>query len=390
MAETLRAAIVGTGYIGPVHVDALRRNSVEVVGLVGSGSEAARARAEAMRLPAYDSLDDLLRRERVDCVHVATPNHVHAPMVRRALASGTHVVCEKPLAMKVSEGEELRRLAEGAGVVHAVNFNFRFYALPRQVQALVTAGELGALYQIHGGYLQDWLLLETDWNWRLDPALGGELRAVADIGSHWLDLMGFVTGQQAVAVCADFATFVPVRRRPTRPVATFAGTESQAGETEERTIATDDYASVLLRFDGGAHGALTVSQVSAGRKNRLAFELNGARASAAWNSERVEELWIGRRERANEVLLRDPALLAAESRAVTSAPGGHAEGYVETHRELFAAVYRAIAAGVPPAAPDYPTFADGLRSLRIGEAIARSAREGRWVEVVDVNAEVTA
>ena len=305
-----RAAVVGPGYIGPVHVDALRRNGVEVVGLVGSGSEAGRRRAVALGLPAYDSLAELLAREAVDCVHIATPNYLHAPLIKQALAAGKHVVCEKPLAMDVAEGAEVLRLAEAAGVVHAVNFNFRFYTLPRHAKALVAAGELGPLYQIHGGYLQDWLLLATDWNWRLDPALGGELRAVADIGSHWLDLIGFVTGQHPVAVCADFATFLPVRKRPTRPIETFAGKDLRPDEYEERPMRTEDYASVLLRFDGGARGVLTVSQVSAGRKNHLAFELNGARASICWNSERVEELWIGRRDRPSELLLRDPPLLA--------------------------------------------------------------------------------
>jgi predicted dehydrogenase len=384
VTEALRAVVVGAGYIGPVHADALRRNGVEVVALVGSGSAAGRARAVAMGFPATDSLAEVLRRERVDCVHVATPNHLHAPFVRQALAAGKHVVCEKPLAMNPAEGEELLRLAKAAGVVHAVNFNFRFYALPRHVRSLVAAGELGPLYQIHGGYLQDWLLLDTDWNWRLDPALGGELRAVADVGSHWLDLMGLITGQQPQSVCADFATFLPVRRRPTRPVATFAGKELRPDEYESRPMATEDYASVLLRFDDGARGAMTVSQVSAGRKNRLHFELNGASGSAFWTSERVEELWLGHRDRPNELLLRDPPLLAPESRAISHAPGGHAEGYVETHRELFRAVYRAIAAvreGHPPVTPDYPTFADGLRPLRLGDAIARSARERRWIDV---------
>ena len=387
MAYRMRAVVVGPGYIGPVHVDALRRNGVDVVGLVGSGSDAGLARAEALGVPAYAALADALAAGPVDCVHLATPNYLHAPLAREAIAAGKHVVCEKPLAMDAAEGAELLALAEAAGVVHAVNFNVRFYALPRQAKAMVAAGELGRVTLIHGGYLQDWLLKETDWNWRLDPDLGGDLRAVADIGSHWLDLMGFLTGQQPVAVCADLATIVPVRHKPTRPVATFANKDAAEREAEgirkaeERQIGTEDYAGVLLRWSGGARGAMTVSQVSPGRKNRLWFEIDGAAAAAAWDAERVEELWIGRRDGPNALLQRDPSLLAAEARAVSAAPGGHAEGYVETHRALFAAVYRAIAAGGPPPQPDYPTFADGLRSLRLGEAIARSAVEGRWVEL---------
>ncbi len=380
----IRAVVVGPGYIGPVHADALRRNGVQVVGLVGSGSERGLARADALGIPAFASLADALASGPVDCVHIATPNYLHAPLVREAIAAGKHVVCEKPLAMDAAEGEELLRLAEAAGIVHAVNFNFRFYALTRQARALVGAGDLGPVRLIHGGYLQDWLLLPTDWNWRLDPALGGDLRAVADIGSHWLDLAGFLTGQRPAAVCADLATTVPVRRKPARAVDTFAnkGAAAPAGEAgEEVAIRTEDYAGVLIRFDGGAHGVMTVSQVSPGRKNRLAFEIDGEWSSLAWNSERIEELWMGHRDRPNELLQRDPALLEPDARAVSEAPGGHAEGYVETHRALFAAVYRAIAEGGPPAEPDYPTFADGLSSLRLGEAIARSARENRWIEV---------
>ena len=381
MAEPLRAVVVGPGYIGPVHADALRRNGVAVVGLVGSGSAAGQARAAALGVPYFADLAAALAAGPVDCVHVATPNALHAPLVRQALAAGKHVLCEKPLAMDAAEGAELLRLAEAAGVVHAVNFNFRFYALTRQMRAMVAAGAVGPVRLVHGGYLQDWLLFPSDWNWRLDPKEGGALRAVADIGSHWLDLAGFVTGRRPVALCADLATFVPVHQRPTVAVETFAGKSLRPDEYVEEAIRTEDYGSVLLRFDDGAHGAMTVSQVSAGRKNRLALEVSGATGTLAWNSERVEELWVGWRDRPNETLLRDPALLAPEARAVATAPGGHAEGYVETHRALFAAVYRSIAAGGPPANPDYPTFADGLRSLRLGEAIAASAREGRWVEV---------
>jgi predicted dehydrogenase len=380
MAERLRAVVVGPGFIGLVHADALRRNGVEVVGFVGSGSETGRERAEVFGSRLYGSLAEALAAGPVDCVHIATPNHLHAPLAEEAIAAGKHVVCEKPLAMNVAEGERLLDLALSAGIVHAVNFNFRFYTLVRQMRAMVRDGSLGSVYLIHGGYLQDWLLYETDWNWRLDPALGGSLRAVADIGSHWLDLAEFVTGQEPSRLCADLHTFLPVRRRPSRPVETFSGKELAPEAYEPVAMATDDYASVLLDFDGGARGAMTVSQVSAGRKNRLELEISGADASLAWNSERIEELWIGHRNRANELLLRDPPALAPEARAVSTSPGGHAEGYIETHRALFRAVYEAIAAGGPPAEPDYPTFAAGVRSLRLGDAIARSARERRWVE----------
>jgi predicted dehydrogenase len=380
MAGRQRAVVIGPGFIGMVHADALRRNGVEVAAFVGSGSAAGREKADAFGVPFYDSLATALAAKQFDAVHITTPNYLHAPLAREAIAAGKHVICDKPLAMDAGEGDELLRLAEGAGVVHAVNFNFRFYTLVRQMREAVRDGSLGAIYLIHGGYLQDWLLFETDWNWRLDPRLGGTLRAVADIGSHWLDLAGFVTGQRPESLVADLATFLTVRKRPTRPVETFSGKELAPDEYEPVDMSTDDYGSVLIHFDGGARGTMRVSQVSAGRKNRLELEISGSQSSLAWTSERIEELWIGHRNRANELLLRDPPALGAEARAVNTAPGGHAEGYIETHRALFREVYRAIAIGGPPAEPDYPTFADGVRSLRLGDAIALSSRERRWVK----------
>ncbi len=380
MDRPLRAAVVGTGFIGPVHVEALRRNGIEVVGIVGATAEGASLRAEQLKIPAgFDSIEALLAATDPDCVHITTPNHLHAPMVKQVIAAGKHVVCEKPLAMTATEGEELLAYASAAGIVHVVNFNLRFYAQCHQARAMVASGDLGSTYLIHGRYLQDWLLKATDWNWRLESSLGGDMRAVADIGSHWLDLVTFITGQKVVEVCADFGTMLPVRRKPLKPLETFAGKELDPEDYEEVEITTEDYASILLRFNNGAQGVLTVSQVSAGRKNHLAFEIDCAEGSVAWNSENPEELWIGHRDRPNELLTRDPGLLAAEARAVTSYPGGHAEGFPDTFKQLYGKVYAAIATGEPPAKPDYPTFADGVYALRLGEAILASARTRGWV-----------
>jgi predicted dehydrogenase len=380
MAE-IAAAVVGTGFIGVVHVEALRRLGVPVLGVLGSSPERARPKAEALRLPLYASYEELLADERVSVVHITTPNHLHFPQVKAAIAAGKHVVCEKPLAMTSAESAELLRLAEERGVVHAVNFNIRFYPQCQQARALVAAGEIGAPQILQGSYLQDWLLLPTDWNWRLEPELGGELRAVADIGSHWLDLLTFISGLRVEAVLADLHTFIPVRQKPKGSVETFTGKEAAAAETVPQPIHTEDYASILLRLSGGARGVLTVSQVSPGRKNRLSYELDGASAALGWDSERPEELWIGRRDAANGLLLRDPSLLAPAARGTTDYPGGHAEGFPDTFKQLYRAVYRAVASGAPPSEPDYPTFADGHEELLIGEAIARSAREERWVRV---------
>ncbi len=380
MAE-ISAAVVGTGFIGVVHVEALRRLGIPVLGVVGSSPERAHAKADALRLPVYPDFEAMLADPRVTVVHITTPNHLHFPQVRAAIAAGKHVVCEKPLALTSAESAELVRLAGSAGVVHAVNFNIRFYPLCQHARALVQSGEIGAPRVIQGSYLQDWLMLPTDWNWRLEPELGGELRAVADIGSHWLDLMTFISGDRVSAVMTDMATFIPVRRKPTKPIDTFTGKEVTAADTVEQPIHTEDYASILLRFASGARGVLTVSQVSPGRKNRLSYEIDGERAALAWDSERPEELWLGRREVPSGILLRDPALLLPAARGATDYPGGHVEGFPDTFKQLYKAVYRAVAAGAPPAAPDYPTFADGHEELILGEAILRSAREGRWVQI---------
>jgi len=373
------AAVVGTGFIGVVHVEALRRLGVPVYGVVGSSHARAAERAAALGLPpAYESFEAMLGDPRVDVVHITSPNHLHYPQAVATLAAGKHVVCEKPLAMTSAETGELVRLAQASGLVHAVNFNIRFYPICRHVHQLVREGGLGDVRLVSGHYLQDWLLLDTDWNWRLEPELCGSLRAVADIGSHWMDLTSHITGQRIVSVMADLKTFIPIRYEPVGPVETFA--REPTGATTRRTITTEDCATILLRYENGALGNLTVSQISAGRKNTLEFEIDGSTAAAAWNSQRPDDLWIGHREGPNELLPRDPALLNAEGRAAAGLPAGHNEGYADTFKALYRAVYRAVA-GHGPSEPDYPTFADGHESMLVCEAIARSARDATWARV---------
>ncbi len=372
--DELCAGVVGTGFIGAVHVDALRRLGVEVAGVVGSSRE----RAEAKRLaPAYESYEALLDDDRVDVVHLTTPNYLHYPQVKAALAAGKHVVCEKPLALTATESEELLALAEQSGLVHCTNFNIRFYPQVQEARARVQSGEVGDVWNVHGGYLQDWLLFPTDWNWRLEPDQGGALRAVADIGSHWLDLVQFVTGLKVEQVFADLATTIPVRQRPVGQVETFAA----AGEAQrvDVSMSTEDLGHILVRFRGGARGSCVISQVSAGRKNAVSFEVAGSQGSLAWQGERPEELWLGRRDGPNGTLLRNPALMAPSSVATTHLPAGHAEGFADTFRELYRAVYRAVAAGEP--ADDYPSFRAGHVENVLAEAVARSSTDQRWMEV---------
>ncbi len=376
----LGAAVIGTGFIGTVHVEQLRRIGVAVRGVLGSSPERGRRRAEALGVPrAYGSLDELLDDPSVDVVHVASPNHVHVPQARRILEAGRHVVCEKPLALTAAESAELVALAASTGLVNAVNFNIRFYPLNQHARELVASGALGEVRFVTGHYFQDWLLRDTDWNWRLEPDKGGPLRAVGDIGSHWLDLMTFATGQRIAAVMADLATFVPVRQEPKGPVETFA--TERSGDTVERRMDTEDVASILLRFEQGARGALSVSQVSPGRKNSLQWEIDGSEAAAAWDSETPDHLWLGHRDRPNEMLQRNPALMGPAAQAAAALPAGHVEGFADTFGALFRAIYADVAAGRSSERPLYATFADGHDEMLVGDAIADSARLGRWVEI---------
>jgi predicted dehydrogenase len=372
------AAVVRTGFIGAVHVEALRRLGVQVLGVVGSSRERAAARSPDLGLPpAYESFEAMLADSRVEVVHITSPNHLHYEQARAVLGARKHVVCEKPLAMTSEQTADLLQIAQQSGRVHAINFDLRFYPICQHVHGLIKREGLGEIRLVSGHYLQDWLLLETDWNWRLEPHLGGELRAVADIGSHWMDLTTFLTGKRITAVMAGLATFIKTRRQPTGPIETFA-TDPSANAVE-REIHTEDCATILLRYEDGIRGALTVSQVSPGRKNSLVFEIDGATSAAAWNSERPDELWIGHRDRANELLLRDPAILNDEGRRATGLPGGHSEGFADTFKALYSAVYRAVTAGQP--GQGYPTFADGHDEMLVCDAVARSAREQRWCDV---------
>jgi predicted dehydrogenase len=337
-------------------------------------------RAEALGVDrAYPSLEALLDDPSIDVVHVTSPNHLHVPQARQILEAGRHVVCEKPLAMAASDSAGLVELAVGSGLVNAVNFNIRFYPLHQHVRELVAAGALGDVRFVTGRYFQDWLLLETDWNWRLEPDKGGSLRAVGDIGSHWLDLATFLTGSQVTAVLADLTTFIPQRAQPRGPVETFSTERST--DTVERDMATEDTASILLRFANGARGSVSVSQISPGRKNSLQWEIDGSTGSAAWDSETPDHLWLGHRGRPNEILMRDPALMGDAGRAAAALPGGHVEGFDDTFGALFRAIYADVIAGRPSERPPYATFADGHDEVIVGDAVADSARLGRWVEV---------
>ncbi len=378
--DQLRAAVIGVGFVGRAHVEALRRQGIPVQGILGSTPERGKETADSLRIDrAYASLDELVQDRTVDVVHICTPNYLHFDECQQSLDAGKHVMCEKPLAMNAKESAALVELARAKQRVGGVAYNLRFYPLCHEARALVQRGAIGEPRLIQASFLQDWLLYPSDWNWRLEPQLGGALRAVSDIGTHCLDLVMWITGLKVTEVCADLATMLPIRRRPRGRVESFK-TDSNA-PSDAVTITTDDCASILLHFNSAARGVVTVSQVSPGRKARLWFEIDGSEGSLAWNSEEPNTLWIGRRREPNSEMIKDPALMSPEARGLARYPGGHAEGYPDTFGQLFRIFYEYIAAEDFIAPRSFPTFETGHEEMILCDVIAASARQRKWTTV---------
>ena len=384
--RSINVAVIGSGFMGAAHVDALRRVPGVRVTAIAS-ADRRRAQELADQFDIAHVLDDwrgLLDRPDVDAVHNCTPNNLHYEVNRAFVDAGKHVLSEKPLTMTSAESADLVSRSRASGVVTAINFNYRGYPLVQQAHGMVRRGELGALFLVHGHYLQDWLLLDTDYNWRLESAVSGASRAVADIGSHWCDLVQFVTGRRVIRVFAHLFRAHETRKKPRHAVETYKGKELGAPqEYDEVAIDTEDGAFVLVELEGGLRGSLVVSQVSAGRKNRQWIEIDGSRSAIAWNQEEPNRLWVGHRDRPNEVLIKDPALLDERARDYAHYPGGHPEGYPDGPRNLFRNLYRYIRDGRRPGRDpaDFPTFEDGHAEVVIVEAVLRSHERGAWVDV---------
>jgi predicted dehydrogenase len=376
--KKIRTVVLGTGFMGRVHTEGIRRlGNVEVAGIAARTTEQARRFADELSIErATGDYREFLSDSDIDAVHICTPNSLHFPMAKAALEAGKHVLCEKPLATSVAEAREMIRLAKERNLANCTFHNLRYYPQVQNMRRICEAGELGRIQVVQGTYSQDWLLYDTDWNWRIET---GPSRAFADIGTHWCDMVEHVTGLRVSALCADLATFHKTRRKPKGSVETFSGKTLSPGDYTEVSIGTEDFGSMIFRLGETARGAMTVSQVSAGRKNRLFIEVYGTKSSLAWNGEQPDELWIGQRNVANQMVVKDPALLNENARSYADLPGGHSEGYDDTFKQVFRRFYRTVADRAAPI--EYPTFEDGLRQLEILDAILESSRARGWVDL---------
>jgi Predicted dehydrogenases and related proteins len=376
----IRTAVIGAGFMGRVHSEAIRRlGNVEIAAVAASTEEEARRFADSIGVERGTAdYNTILSDPSIEAVHVCTPNALHYPISKAAMLAGKHVLCEKPLAMSAAEAREMLRIAEEKGVVHCVNHNLRYYPVLQHVRRMIANGELGDVLVVQGTYSQDWLLYDTDYNWRIERPHNGPLRVMGDIGSHWMDMIQHLTGLKITALCADLAIFHKTRKRPKVSIQTFAGKTLRPEDYDEVPIDTDDFGAVLLHLGDRARGAFTVSQVSAGCKNRFQVEIYGTKCGIQWNQEKPDELWIGHRNSPNQMIVKDPSLLEPEASTYADLPGGHSEGYDDTHKQVYRRFYRKIA---DPAAPvEFPTFADGLWGMELLEKVIESAERRGWVE----------
>ncbi len=384
--KKIRTGVVGVGFIGRIHIENLRRlGFVDVVAVAEKDQATADKAAEELLVPkAYGRAEDLLRDKDIDVVHLTTLNNLHYPYAKLAMEAGKHVMCEKPLAMNVKEAAELLKLARQKGVAHGVTHSMRYYPMVKQARAMVRGGDIGDVRLIHGQYLQDWLFLDTDWNWRLISKTSGISRAVADIGTHWMDMVQHITGQKIAAVSADMTTFIPTRKKPKKEVATFVVQQLGPDDYEDAPIDTEDHATIMMRFSGGAKGVLVVCQTCAGRKNYIHWEINGTKKTLEWCGEQPDSMWIGERGKPNGVFMKDPMMFHPEAAPYAQSVCGLSEGYLDSFKSVFGDLYRWIRADKPmdDSRMNWPTFVTGLQELIVVDAILESnAKKGQWVEV---------
>jgi predicted dehydrogenase len=379
--KRLRTAVFGTGFVGRVHLEAIcRLGFVDVVAIGEADVEKGRRLGQEFGVESPETdWQKILQDPKLDAVHICTPNALHFPMAKAALEAGKNVICEKPLATSIDEATQLVELAAKTKLRNCTNHNLRFYPMVQHMRRMREAGELGEILVVQGTYSQDWLLYDTDWNWRIDSKENGPSRCMADIGSHFCDMTEHVTGLRFTSVCADLQTFHKTRKRPKGPIDTFAGKTLTPDDYIEVPIDTEDFGAVVFRLGDRARGAFTASQVNAGCKNRLSLEIFGSKQSVMWNQERPDELWIGNRNTGNSIVIKDPSLLKERARSYADLPGGHSEGYDDTMKQIFRRFYNSVLD--PAAEPEYPQFVDGLRGMTVLQAELDSSAKHGWVDV---------
>ncbi len=378
--QKIKTAVIGAGFMGRVHSEAIRRlGNVEIVAVAAVSKQEAEAFGKAIGVERTTAdYREITSDPEIQAVHVCTPNALHYPVSKAAMEAGKAVLCEKPLALSVAEAQDMVAIAQARNVANCVNHNLRYYPVVQQIRQMVAKGDLGDVISVQGTYSQDWLLYQTDYNWRIEKKDNGDLRAMGDIGSHWMDMIQHVTGLRITALCADLQTFHKTRKRPKTAIETFAGKTLSPEDYEEVAIDTEDYGAVLIHLGDRARGAFTVTQMGAGRKNRFHFEVFGTKMGVAWDQEKPDELWMGFRNQPNQLILKDPSLLYKEAATFADLPGGHSEGYDDSHKQVYRRFYRKVA---DPSAPvDYPTLEDGLRGMQLLEKVLQSAQAKSWVD----------
>jgi len=378
--DTIRTAVIGAGFMGKVHAEMIRRlGKVEIAAVAGVDDAEAKSFGESIGVENYTSdWRQIINDASIQAVHVCTPNNLHFPISMAALKAGKAVLCEKPLTMNVAEAKQLVEMAKKTKLPNCVNHNLRYYPVLQHLRQMIAKGQLGEILVVQGTYSQDWLLYDTDYNWRVEAKHGGKLRCMGDIGSHWMDMIQHLTGLKITALCAELEIFHKTRKRPKQSVEAFANKMLTAADYDEIKVDTDDYGAVLLHLGKRARGAFTVSQVSAGCKNRFQVEIYGTKGGAIWNQERPDELWLGDRDNPNRLLLKDPSLLDPDARSYADLPGGHSEGYDDAHKQVYKRFYRKVAD--PKAPVEYPTFADGLWGMTLLEKVLESSKKKAWVK----------
>ncbi|KGQ70845.1 dehydrogenase [Chelonobacter oris] len=379
--KKINVGIIGTGFIGVAHIEAIRRlGFVNIIALAENNQQLAKEKAAALNIPiAYDSIDELLSNKDIQVVHNCTPNHIHFDVNKKIILAGKHVFSEKPLCLTSPQADELVALAIKHRVITGVGFVYRNFAMVQQAAEMVKSQDIGRVFAVNGHYLQDWMLWDTDYNWRVDPAIGGKSRTVADIGSHWCDTVQFVTGKKIKAVFADVSIVHSIRKAG-KNEETF-GSDSAGAEYESKSVETEDYASVLIRFEDGSKGSFTVSQVSAGHKNDLMFDISGSLKSLHWEQETPQYLTIGYRQKPNQILCDDPTLVNKSVSAYNHFPGGHIEGWPDAFKNMMLAFYSFILENKAPenTPVKFATFSDGAQIVHIVDAIMTSFEQGKWI-----------